>query len=274
MSGYILCQTKKAQRPYFIENISMNIYSIEELCYYLYHNLYLADHTVFNEELCNWLRDELELVHLAAKLKQNLERNVSVEEMIYPVFKEINYLTYLIKDIHNFTDEQMNSFNSSFETNEKEKAAVRQKRKGDALTENGMYVNAIRAYQKLLEREDLSEQRKGFAASVRYNLGCAYSYLFQMEKAQECFLEAYREAHSKDALKAYIIAYSSVHDKTDYDKVMEELEVDEELKKGIKEEIRQSLKAFESVPEEKTDEKNLDALLERLMKDYHRSTGS
>ena len=45
MSGYILCQTKKAQRPYFIENISMNIYSIEELCYYLYHNLYLADHT-------------------------------------------------------------------------------------------------------------------------------------------------------------------------------------------------------------------------------------
>ena len=78
----------------------------------------------------------------------------------------------------------------------------------------------------------------------------------------------------KDALKAYIIAYSSVHDKTDYDKVMEELEVDEELKKDIKEEIRQSLKAFESVPEEKTDEKNLDALLERLMKDYHRSTGS
>lgn len=61
--------------------------------------------------------------------------------------------------------------------------------KGDALTENGMYVNAIRVYQKLLEREDLSEQRKGFAASVRYNLGCAYSYLFQMEKAQECFLK-------------------------------------------------------------------------------------
>ena len=133
MSGYILCQTKKAQRPYFIENISMNIYSIEELCYYLYHNLYLADHTVFNEELCNWLRDELELVHLAAKLKQNLERNVSVEEMIYPVFKEINYLTY----------EEMKGFNSRIVTYGKEKAAVRQKRKGDALTENGMYVNAI-----------------------------------------------------------------------------------------------------------------------------------
>ena len=264
MSGYILCQTKKAERPYFIENISMNIYSIEELCYYLYHNLYLADHTVFNEELCSWLRDELGLEHLSAKLRQNLERNADVEEMIYPLFKEINYLTY----------EEMKGFNSRLAALGKERLAVRMKRKGDALTENGMYVNAIQVYQKLLERNDLDEQRKGFKASVRYNLGCAYSYLFQMEKAEECFLEAYREEHSRKTLKAYIIAYSSVHDKTDYDKIMDGLEADEESKKDIKEEIRQSLEAFESVTEKNIDEQNLDALLEKLMKEYHRSTGS
>lgn len=264
MSGYILCQTKKAQRPYFIENISMNIYSIEELCYYLYHNLYLADHTVFNEELCSWLRDELGLEHLSAKLRQNLERNADVEEMIYPLFKEINYLTY----------EEMKGFNSRLAALGKERLAVRMKRKGDALTENGMYVNAIQVYQKLLERNDLDEQRKGFKASVRYNLGCAYSYLFQMEKAEECFLEAYREEHSRKTLKAYIIAYSSVHDKTDYDKIMNGLEADEESKKDIKEEIRQSLEAFESVTEKNIDEQNLDAFLEKLMKEYHRSTGS
>ena len=145
MSGYILCQTKKAERPYYIENISMNIYSIEELCYYLYHNLYLADHTIFNEELCSWIRDELELPHLAAKLKQNLERNVSIEDMVYPIFKEINYLTY----------EEMKSFNICLADFGKERQAVRQKRKGDALVENGMYVNAIQVYQKILEREEL-----------------------------------------------------------------------------------------------------------------------
>ena len=264
MSGYILCQTKKAEHPYFIENISMNIYSIEELCYYLYHNLYLADHTIFNEELCTWIKEELELPALAAKLKQSLERNVSAEDMLYPIFKEINYLTY----------EEMKELNSQLAALGKERTAVRQKRKGDALVENGMYVNAIQIYQKILERDDLAEQRAGFEASVVYNLGCAYSYLFQMEKAQECFLESYREGRSKEALKSYIIAYSSVHDKTDYDKVMEDLEADEELKKDIKEEVRQSLKAFEAVPEKTTDEENLDALLERLMKDYHRSTGS
>ena len=52
MSGYILCQTKKAKIPYYIENISTNVYSLEELCYYFYHNLYLVDETILNENLC------------------------------------------------------------------------------------------------------------------------------------------------------------------------------------------------------------------------------
>ena len=46
MSGYVLCQVKKAERPYYIENISTNIYSIEELCFYLYNNIYLLDSTI------------------------------------------------------------------------------------------------------------------------------------------------------------------------------------------------------------------------------------
>ena len=61
MSGYILCQTERAEAPYFIENISMNIYSLEELCYYLDHNLYLIDQTILNEGLCNWIQEELKL---------------------------------------------------------------------------------------------------------------------------------------------------------------------------------------------------------------------
>ena len=94
MSGYILCQTKKAKIPYYIENISTNVYSLEELCYYFYHNLYLVDETILNENLCRWLQEELELPKLAAKLRPLFERNYSIEEFLYPVFKEINYLTY------------------------------------------------------------------------------------------------------------------------------------------------------------------------------------
>ena len=94
MSGYILCQTKTADSPYFIENISTNIYTLEELCYYLFHNLYLVDETVMNERLCVWIQDELNLPRLAARLKAGLGKFSSLEDVLYPVFKEINYLTY------------------------------------------------------------------------------------------------------------------------------------------------------------------------------------
>ena len=94
VSGYILCQTKRAKLPYFIENISTNVYSIEELCYYLYHNLYLIDQTIMNEGLCSWIQEELELPALAAKLRSKISKFASAEDIVYPVFKEINYLTY------------------------------------------------------------------------------------------------------------------------------------------------------------------------------------
>ena len=94
MSGYILCQTKKARSPYFIQNISTNIYTLEELCYYLYHNIYLVDQTIINEALCSWIAQELELPRLAAKLRPKLGKFASAEDILYPVFKEINYLTY------------------------------------------------------------------------------------------------------------------------------------------------------------------------------------
>ena len=175
MSGYILCQTKRAETPYYIENISTNIYSLEELCYYFYHNLYLIDRTIINEELCSWIQEELALPGLAAKIRPAPGKFASVEDILYPVFKEINYLTY----------EELKVLNSRIRRLDEESPLLREKQKGDALIENGMYVHAIQVYQALLEKRSLEEAREGLTESIWHNLGCAYSYLFQMEKALE-----------------------------------------------------------------------------------------
>ena len=214
MSGYILCQTKKAKIPYYIENISTNVYSLEELCYYFYHNLYLVDETILNENLCRWLQEELELPKLAAKLRPLFERNYSIEEFLYPVFKEINYLTY----------EEMKSLNMQIQKLAEEAPFLREKRKGDALVENGMYVHAIQVYQKLLEREDLEEIREGMTESVYHNLGCAYSYLFQMEKAVDCFRKAYEGGRSRTSLEAYLIAFGLTRTPAEYEKMAKSVE--------------------------------------------------
>jgi hypothetical protein len=93
MSGYILCQVKRAKNPYYISNISTNIYSIEELCYYLYHNIYLLDETIINEQLLVWMKEELHLRRLYQRLYVLLEEKKNIGEFILPIFKEINYLS-------------------------------------------------------------------------------------------------------------------------------------------------------------------------------------
>ena len=90
MSGYILCQTKKADKPLFVESINPKIYSLEELCYFLYHNLYLVDSSVINENLCIWISEELDLPRLAAKLRHHLGKIASAEDVLNPLLKEIN----------------------------------------------------------------------------------------------------------------------------------------------------------------------------------------
>lgn len=233
MSGYILCQTKKAERPYFIENISTNIYSIEELCYYLYHNLYLIDASVINEELCMWIQQELELPKLAAKLRPKLQNYTNAEDVLYPIFKEINYLTY----------EELKNLNSRMALLNQESPALRQKRKGDCLVENRMYVNAIQVYQKLLEQNPDSE-RTDFAADVLYNLGCAYSYLFQMEKARNVSGFPMKKPVS-DNTENVSSGIQKHRNKKDYEHRVSELKITEELKKELKE----AWKEFEKIPE-------------------------
>ena len=260
MSGYILCQTKKAETPYYIENISTNIYSLEELCYYFYHNLYLVDHSILNEGLLTWIQDELNLPKLASKLRAKLGKFSSIEDFLYPVFKEINYLTY----------EELKGLNSRIQKLDKESPLVREKEKGDALAENGMYVHAIRAYQDLLKRENLEEVREGFRENVYHNLGCAYSYLFQMEKALECFLKAYEEHHSRSALKTYLLVFHSIRTPIEYESRAAELGADRE----VLDEIRNALAHFARQPRVHVHNRNIDNMLERFTREYHRSTGS
>lgn len=260
MSGYILCQTKKAEIPYYIENISTNVYSLEELCYYFYHNLYLIDETILNENLCRWIQEELELPKLAARLRMLEERDFSIEEFLYPVFKEINYLTY----------EEMKSLNIQIQKLAEEPPLLREKRKGDELVANGMYVHAIRVYQKLLDTKGLEEIREGLTENICHNLGCAYSYLFQMEKAAEYFRKAYEGSRSRESLTVYLLAYGITKTSEEYQSLVRRLGVEKE----ILQEIKTKLAGFSKIPEIPTDSENIDEMLEKLTRDYHRSTGS
>ena len=135
---------------------------------------------------------------------------------------------------------------------------------------NGMYVHAIQVYQKLLETEDLEEYREGLTESIWHNLGCAYSYLFLMEKALECFQKAYEAGKSQTALRTLLLAAHSVRSRAEYEAFARDLGAGEE----ILEEIESILKNFDMKKKPFVEQGQADNLLENLTREYHRGTGS
>ena len=284
MSGYILCQVKRAKRPYYIENISTNIYSIEELCFYLYHNIYLLDSTIINEELCFWIRDELGLKKLAQKLYNLLDEEVKIGDFILPIFKEINYLSL----------DEFRKLNQQIQRFSQEPEVLRQKLKGDYLMEHGKYVNAIKVYQKALhdkmeanngEKDQLGGQ---FLGGIYHNMGCAYARLFQMEEAITCFSRAYEHLRTMASIKSYLYAVYMEKGIRAFAEKAAQLGVDSESENEILAEVEAAAKElFESEDGKEyakaLEEKKkgnfdgyrevLEGMLDRLTREYHRSTG-
>ena len=46
MGELLLCSEPIAAMPFYIENASLNVYSIEELCYYIKTNTYMLEQKV------------------------------------------------------------------------------------------------------------------------------------------------------------------------------------------------------------------------------------
>ena len=91
--SFDLCSTKIAERPFYIGSIGTRIYSLEELCFFLYHNLCLIDDNVASMALVEWVREDLGLKNLAKKLSDALERpDKDVSYFVLPVFQEAGYL--------------------------------------------------------------------------------------------------------------------------------------------------------------------------------------
>lgn len=278
MGSYILCQQQKAGTPYYIENISTNIFSIEELCFYFYHNIYLLDGTIINEELCRWIGEELGMKQLAARLRGILETDADIGAFILPVFKEAYYLS----------QSEYKEMQERLQKLQELPAMVRKKLKGDYLVRYGKYSNGIKVYESILESTEKTTLGSQFEGGVYHNMGCAYAKLFQMDEAFSCLKHAYELLHSKTALKSYLYAVYIAHSKEAYEDKVIELGVDAQTKAEMDQELQENSQMKESADavrifigaqqEKKAGNpegyyRTMDGLLEQMTEDYHRNTG-
>ena len=229
MGSIILCHKKKARRPYEITRIHRKIYSIEELCYFLCNHLYLIDHTIMNEQLCDWLEEELELKELADSLRQNLEQYGSMQQFVVTILAYSSiYTTAELNHVQNVLDKLKN-----------QKPVEKQKFKADNLLSNGALKPAILIYQSILQGEVDETVDKKFYGRVYGSLGSAYGRMFLYEEAAKMYEAAFQICEEESMLKAYLYACYRYLPKEAYEELLQRSQVYQGIDTWIREEIEE-----------------------------------
>jgi tetratricopeptide (TPR) repeat protein len=198
MGGVILCG-RRTTKPYCIEGAGVNIYSIEELCYYLYNNVYMIGADFFTEELVKFIAEELELPALGQRLKQKKGSKSDVTSMVMDVMSATAY--YSREECKN-VEENIKKFGNMSKPE-------RMKVKADLLVERKRYVSALLAYKELLDNRD--ELYNGeFVASIWNSMGVVYAKQFLFNDALKCFKTAcdidWKEQYVKNMISATVFA--------------------------------------------------------------------
>lgn len=192
MSKLILCSFPCAKNPYYLKNAKQNIYSIEELCYFLQDNIYLLDENIMTTEFCDWLETELKARKLAGKLRDLMESNRGFSAFCMQIIRDSGY----------FSKNEMQFLEMKLQKMDHQSSYENRKIKADQYMERKMYLLAISEYRELLLHASKSQSDIRVSGDIWHNMGTAYARMFCFERAVSCYEKAYELSHRVDSLKS------------------------------------------------------------------------
>ncbi len=202
MGALLLCNHPIAAMPYYIEALSLNIYSLEELCYVIEHQPFLLDEGFFDEELINWIEREVKETELAEQLRQSIRRELGVTKPVELILNATGYLSY---------ESGMNIINQIREMQHKT-VFERRKMRADRYVENKKYINALLEYRRILQMEEECKKNPVVCGNIWHNQGTVFARLFLFREAKECFETAYRYHMNLESIYEAMAACSYLGD--------------------------------------------------------------
>ncbi|MEE1304498.1 MAG: tetratricopeptide repeat protein [Agathobacter sp.] len=227
MGELILCSEPIAAMPYYLEGVSLNIYSLEELSYYILHNTYLIERDFMSEELCTWIAREAKQIKLAERLRDIMHGNRSLSDFVFEIIKTCGYCTMaemqeVILEIRQLEEK------SDFECN---------KIRADKLMENEKYLSSIYEYKRLLDSEEAKTENAMLVGNIWHNLGTAYARLFLFEEAAKCYQKAYSLNEKQESLREWLMTYRCMKDEEGFMKAARENLLDDTYITEVKNEL-------------------------------------
>ena len=125
MSGLLLCRDGKAKKPYPVPELGISLYSAEELCYYIYHYVFLLEPDFVDEELLEFIGTGLGLSGLEAKIRRWIAEEADLSQVLYMI----------LQDVHYYNETELAAFRAQLEWLKKARPSERAKKKADYLLE-------------------------------------------------------------------------------------------------------------------------------------------
>ncbi len=224
----------KAIKPYFLDKLCINIYSVDELIFSLCDNPQILSRDMFTKDLSEWIDEECNSKEIAAMLMKLISQKASVLMIVKSLMA---YASFLSSDEKERIERVMKDGESSSDFDKR-------KARGDFFLGKERYANAIREYEALLQ--GVGNEESDRVAKVYHNMGVAKARMYLFEQASEDFLRAYDCDDNEEHYYAYIATLRFSMTDTEYvkkigdDSSMREvtllLETDiENVKKGFKE---------------------------------------
>jgi len=204
MSNVILCIGRYATEPYFVKEACMHLYSIEELCYYVFNNVYLLDDGFVNDGLIKWISEELELDNISRLLSEIVGKTDALGNLVRILNNEVGY----------YQEEQWKGLLDDIESNSRLSLDMRKKIRADGLLNAGRYGKALEEYENILC--DLTDNDEKLIAGIYHNLGVCAAKMFIFEKAAEYFKKAYECYANTESYREMLFALKLAYEPTEY----------------------------------------------------------
>ncbi len=259
MGAVIICKRELAETPYYIESMGIRVYSMEELAYFLYENIYLVDKRMLGVRLFEWLRDEMHCPELADRLQKGAEAGGSLQNMVLTILRSVDF----------YSQEELAQLTAKMKVLNTYQEQERLKLRADEYFVGGNYQAAIYEYQKILDIRQSDRLGVEFYAHVWNNLGVCCCRLFLFGKAAQAFRTSWQYQKDRVVLKEYVCAMRLGLSDEDFEEAMELQKIrGEQLEELTEEYERLSREAGERL-ERPAD---LAKRLYELEKEYERNT--
>ena len=196
MGKVILCTGKEAERAYEIQSVGVSVTSMEELCYIVYHNIFVMQEELFSESLITFIEKELELPERAAYLKRLWESHAGTKDMAVALFCSTDY----------YDEQEIKAFLASYDAFYSKNAAERKLWLANRRLSEKKLRDAQNMYLEMLESgesDQLSDEEMG---QLLHNLAVTQAHAGNLVQAAQHFIQAYRKNHAEDSLRQYLMA--------------------------------------------------------------------